>query len=433
MFANIVIGDEINRASPKTQSALLECMQESQATVDGATYPLPRPFLVIATQNPVEMEGTYPLPEAQRDRFMARLSVGYPDRGAELEMLERQEASDPLADLQPVTDAAHVARAHRHRPPALRRPGGQGLRPRPRRRDPRPTPGLRLGASPRASIQLLRAAKALAALAGRDHVLPDDVQDVAEPVLAHRLLASTESRLSGRSTVDVVQGIVARTAVPPVEAPALAPRHRLSRPRAVLDRVRSLWSRRSTALARRAPHGMWTMRPTPRGWGLLTGGSLFALSGVGWGSTDITRLGLLGPLVVGRRRRLGPARRPHPGPARAAGAADASARTRSRPARRPPRTSRSSRPTRRARARLSEVELGEQAASQLSGGLTLRARVERAPGRITADVRRWTRSAADGGRSARWSPAAPTRSAWSAPGRRSARPPRSPSGPRSCR
>jgi len=217
VFANIVIGDEINRASPKTQSALLECMQESQATVDGATYPLPRPFLVIATQNPVEMEGTYPLPEAQRDRFMARLSVGYPDRGSEIEMLERQEVSDPLADLQPVTDAAHVARliatARRlYAAPAVK---GYVL-------DlvaaTRADPGLRLGASPRASIQLLRAAKALAALSGRDHVLPDDVQDVAEPVLAHRLLASTESRLSGRTTVDVVQGIVARTAVPPVEA-----------------------------------------------------------------------------------------------------------------------------------------------------------------------------------------------------------------------
>jgi MoxR-like ATPase len=218
VFANIVIGDEINRASPKTQSALLECMQESQATVDGATYPLPRPFLVIATQNPVEMEGTYPLPEAQRDRFMARLSVGYPDRGAELEMLERQEVADPLADLQPVTDAAHVARligtARRlYASPAVK---GYVL-------DlvaaTRTDSGLRLGASPRASIQLLRAAKALAAISGRDHVLPDDVQDVAEPVLAHRLLTSTESRLAGRTPVDVVRAIVARTPVPPVEAP----------------------------------------------------------------------------------------------------------------------------------------------------------------------------------------------------------------------
>ncbi|GEO35560.1 MoxR-like ATPase [Cellulomonas aerilata] len=218
VFANIVIGDEINRASPKTQSALLECMQESQATVDGATYPLPRPFLVIATQNPVEMEGTYPLPEAQRDRFMARLSVGYPDRGAELEMLERQEVAEPLADISPVTDAAHVARlittARRlYAAPAVK---GYVL-------DlvaaTRADAGLRLGASPRASIQLLRAAKALAALSGRDHVLPDDVQDLAEHVLAHRLLSSTESRLSGRTTIDVVRGIVARTPIPSVEAP----------------------------------------------------------------------------------------------------------------------------------------------------------------------------------------------------------------------
>jgi MoxR-like ATPase len=218
VFANIVIGDEINRASPKTQSALLECMQESQATVDGTTYPLPRPFLVVATQNPVEMEGTYPLPEAQRDRFMARLSVGYPDRSAELDMLERQEVADPLTDLSPVTDAAHVARligtARRlYAAPAVK---GYVL-------DlvaaTRSDTGLRLGASPRASIQLLRAAKALAALSGRDHVLPDDVQEVAEPVLAHRLLSSTESRLSGRTTGDVVRGIVARTPIPPVEAP----------------------------------------------------------------------------------------------------------------------------------------------------------------------------------------------------------------------
>jgi MoxR-like ATPase len=218
VFANIVIGDEINRASPKTQSALLECMQESQATVDGATYPLPRPFLVIATQNPVEMEGTYPLPEAQRDRFMARLSVGYPDRSAELDMLERQEVADPLSDLSPVTDAAQVARligtARRlYAAPAIK---GYVL-------DlvaaTRSDTGLRLGASPRASIQLLRAAKALAALSGRDHVLPDDVQEVAEAVLAHRLLSSTESRLSGRTTNDVVRGILARTPIPPVEAP----------------------------------------------------------------------------------------------------------------------------------------------------------------------------------------------------------------------
>jgi len=222
VFANIVIGDEINRASPKTQSALLECMQEAQATVDGTTYPLPHPFLVIATQNPVEMEGTYPLPEAQRDRFMARLTVGYPDRDAELDMLDRQEVTDPLTELRPVTDAAHIAAliatARRlYASPAIKRylvdlVGAT-----------RDDSGLRLGASPRAAIQLLRASKSLAAMSGRDHVLPDDVQSLAEPVLAHRLLPSTESRLTGRTTSDVVRAVVARTALPSAEAASRRP------------------------------------------------------------------------------------------------------------------------------------------------------------------------------------------------------------------
>ena len=220
VFAHVVIGDEINRASPKTQSALLECMQEAQATVDGRSYPLPRPFLVVATQNPVEMEGTYPLPEAQRDRFMARLTVGYPSPESELEMLDRQESSDPLLDLQPVTDAQHVARMadivrRLYASPAVKRyvvalVGAT-----------REDPGLRLGASPRAAIQLLRAAKSAAAMAGRDHVLPDDVQTLAVPVLAHRLLPSTESRLSGRTTADIVADAVTRVPLPePVTARA---------------------------------------------------------------------------------------------------------------------------------------------------------------------------------------------------------------------
>ena len=222
VFANIVIGDEINRASPKTQSALLECMQEAQATVDGTTYPLPHPFLVIATQNPVEMEGTYPLPEAQRDRFMARLPVGYPDHDAEVDMLDRQEVTDPLTELRPVTDAAHIAAViatarHLYASPAIKRylvdlVGAT-----------RADPGLRLGASPRAAIQLLRASKSLAAMSGRDHVLPDDVQSLAEPVLAHRLLPSTESRLTGRTTSDVVRAVVERTALPSAEAASRRP------------------------------------------------------------------------------------------------------------------------------------------------------------------------------------------------------------------
>lgn len=213
VFAHVVIGDEINRASPKTQSALLECMQEAQATVDGRSYPLPRPFLVVATQNPVEMEGTYPLPEAQRDRFMARLTVGYPSPESELEMLDRQETNDPLLDLEPVTDAQHVARMadvvrRLYASPSVKRyvvalVGAT-----------RDDPGLRLGASPRAAIQLLRAAKSAAAMAGRDHVLPDDVQELAVPVLAHRLLPSTESRLSGRTTNDIVADAVTRVPLP---------------------------------------------------------------------------------------------------------------------------------------------------------------------------------------------------------------------------
>ncbi|WP_454049082.1 AAA family ATPase [Cellulomonas sp. Marseille-Q8402] len=213
VFSHIVIGDEINRASPKTQAALLESMQEAQVTVDGTTYPLPRPFLVVATQNPVEMEGTYPLPEAQRDRFMARLTVGYPSVEAELAMLDLQETSDPLAHLSPVTDAAQVGRLvattrQLYASPAVKQYVVDLVS------GTRDDAALRLGASPRAAIQLLRAAKGLAAVDGRDHVLPDDVQQLAEPVLAHRLILSAESRLSGRSGQDVVADLVARTAVP---------------------------------------------------------------------------------------------------------------------------------------------------------------------------------------------------------------------------
>ncbi|NCT92078.1 MoxR family ATPase [Cellulomonas sp. APG4] len=224
VFANIVIGDEINRASPKTQSALLECMQEAQTTIDGTTYALPDPFLVVATQNPIEMEGTYALPEAQRDRFMARLSVGYPARDAEVEMLDRQETADPLAAISPVTDVEHVRRMIDVTRRLYAAPGikqyvvdlAEATR---------ADPMLRLGASPRAGIQLLRGAKALAAMAGRNHVLPDDVQELAEPVLAHRLLASTDARLAGHTVTDSLRAIVARTALP-VTGRAAAPDRR---------------------------------------------------------------------------------------------------------------------------------------------------------------------------------------------------------------
>ncbi|MDR0284487.1 MAG: AAA family ATPase [Propionibacteriaceae bacterium] len=186
VFASIVIADEINRASPKTQSALLESMQEAQVTVDGKTYALPKPFMVVATQNPHEMEGTYPLPEAQRDRFMMRLSLGYPGYEDEVRMLDSQELADPLDDLDPVVGADHVVsmiatvRAL-HASEAVKRYIVDIAR------ATRELPGIRLGVSPRAGIQLLRAAKAAAALAGRRYVLPDDVQRMVPHVWGHRL------------------------------------------------------------------------------------------------------------------------------------------------------------------------------------------------------------------------------------------------------
>jgi MoxR-like ATPase len=213
IFANIVVADEINRASPKTQSALLECMEERQVTVDGVSYELARPFLVMATQNPLEMEGTYPLPEAQRDRFTARVSMGYPDRDAELAMLDERAVTDPLSTLAPVADAAVVrqlvdAVGRLHVSEAIRRYVVALVE------ATRRSPDLRLGASPRAGLQLLRAARATAALAGCDHVLPDDVQAVAAPVLAHRLLLTADATLGRRSAEQVVAGLLATVPVP---------------------------------------------------------------------------------------------------------------------------------------------------------------------------------------------------------------------------
>ncbi len=187
VFANLVVGDEINRASPKTQSALLECMEERQVTVDGTTYHLESPFMVIATQNPIEMEGTYPLPEAQRDRFMARLSMGYPDTDAEVSMLADHAGTDPLQDLSPVSDAAEVRDLIEavHADPRLAEPSATT----PSTWSTRPASPPICGSvrSPRATLHLLRAAKASGALEGRDYVLPDDIQQLAIPVLAHRV------------------------------------------------------------------------------------------------------------------------------------------------------------------------------------------------------------------------------------------------------
>jgi MoxR-like ATPase len=213
VFANIVVADEINRASPKTQSALLECMEERQVTVDGVSYELARPFLVMATQNPIEMEGTYPLPEAQRDRFTARVSMGYPDREAELAMLDDLVTTDPLATLTPVADAALVralvaAVGRLHVAEAVRRYVVSLVE------ATRRSPDLRLGASPRAGLQLLRTARAAAALAGRDHVLPDDVQTIAVPVLSHRLLLTADAAAARRSGEQVVTDLLSTVPVP---------------------------------------------------------------------------------------------------------------------------------------------------------------------------------------------------------------------------
>jgi MoxR-like ATPase len=221
IFANIVVGDEINRASPKTQSALLESMEERQVTVDGVTYPLDAPFLVIATQNPVEMEGTYPLPEAQRDRFTARLTIGYPSADAELDMVDQHGVTSPLDDLEPVSDATEVVKLIHsvrdvHIAEAVRRYAIELVTATRENRD------LRLGASPRATLHLLRTARAAAALDGRDFVLPDDVQALALPVLAHRLLLSAEAQVARRTTEAVVSDVVASVPVPGIE------RHRRS-------------------------------------------------------------------------------------------------------------------------------------------------------------------------------------------------------------
>ncbi|MBT2555152.1 MoxR family ATPase [Arthrobacter sp. ISL-5] len=212
VFANIVIGDEINRASAKTQSALLECMEEHQVTVDGHSYGLAAPFMVVATQNPIEMEGTYPLPEAQRDRFMARISMGYPDKDSEIEMLETHQATSPLERVTAVVTSADVAamiatvqqvyvsEAVKEYTVAVGRAT-------------RDSAMLRLGASPRSMLQLLRAAKATAALDGRDFVLPDDVVAVAESVLAHRIILDRKAASTGETPQSVIRGILAKLPV----------------------------------------------------------------------------------------------------------------------------------------------------------------------------------------------------------------------------
>jgi MoxR-like ATPase len=212
VFANIVVGDEINRASPKTQSALLECMEERQVTVDGTSYPLETPFMVIATQNPIEMEGTYPLPEAQRDRFTARVAIGYPDAAAELKMLDVHGTVNPMSRLQPVVDSRSIVRMidmvrSIHVSDEIKQYAVALVN------ATRQAPDLRLGASPRSALQLLRTARAVAAFEGRDFVLPDDLQSLAVPVLAHRVLSTSDAQLARRTTDAIIADIVHRLPV----------------------------------------------------------------------------------------------------------------------------------------------------------------------------------------------------------------------------
>jgi MoxR-like ATPase len=213
VFANILLVDEINRASPKTQAALLECMQERQVTVDGVSYQLPPPFMVMATQNPIEYEGTYPLPEAELDRFTMRIAIGYPPLADEAKMLSVQATDTPLDSLEPVASAQELLEAiegarrifveeslNRYVVALLRQT----------RSDSR----LYLGASPRAGIALMRVAKARALVAGRDYVEPEDVKAVAPTVLAHRLILAPEARSSGLDAEDLVRSVLEHTPVP---------------------------------------------------------------------------------------------------------------------------------------------------------------------------------------------------------------------------
>ncbi len=213
IIANIVLADEINRATPRTQSCLLECMQEQQITVDEETVPLPRPFLVMATQNPIELEGTFPLPEAQLDRFLLRVKLGYPAEGEEGAILTRFQQENPLDALFSVVEAAELLELQRlcrqvYVEDSVRNYVIAITRATRNHQD------IELGASPRASLSLYLAAQSLAAIRGRNYVIPDDVKYLAVPTLAHRLIARTEARLRGRSLGDIVTEIVSTLPVP---------------------------------------------------------------------------------------------------------------------------------------------------------------------------------------------------------------------------
>jgi MoxR-like ATPase len=213
IFANVVLADELNRATPRTQAALLEAMQERQVTLEGTTRPLPDPFLVIATQNPIELEGTFPLPEAQLDRFLLRLQIGYPDERDEQDLIERFARAAPLDEVHPVMDLLRLMSLIR---------GVREIRVEPSIRNyvvalvraTREHSAVRLGASPRATLALFHAAQALAAIKGRTFVVPDDVKALAAPVLGHRLLLTSQARLRGRTELTILDEVVAATPVP---------------------------------------------------------------------------------------------------------------------------------------------------------------------------------------------------------------------------
>jgi MoxR-like ATPase len=219
VFANIVLADEVNRASPKTQSALLEAMEERQVTVDAVTHDLERPFMVIATQNPIEYEGTYPLPEAQLDRFLMRVKMGYPDRAAGIDILETHGSAEPVDSLTAVLAARDVVRmadavTNIYVAPSLK---GYIIDITEATRHER---DLVLGVSPRGALALQRAARAYAASSGRDYVIPDDLKLLAGSVLEHRLILSPEAQLRGATATDVLQTVLDRVPVPSVRAGA---------------------------------------------------------------------------------------------------------------------------------------------------------------------------------------------------------------------
>jgi MoxR-like ATPase len=213
IMSQVVLADEINRATPRTQSALLEAMQERQVTIDGTTRPLPRPFLVLATQNPVELEGTFPLPEAQIDRFLLRIAIGYPEEAEENAILERFRLGDPLPDLASVTTPDEVVQMQTERRNVRVEETLRGYIVRVARAT-RENPEIELGASPRATLSLYQAAQAWAAIHGRDFVIPDDVKRMAPHVLTHRLMVAPQAQLRGRQVQELVSDIVEAVPVP---------------------------------------------------------------------------------------------------------------------------------------------------------------------------------------------------------------------------